>query len=112
MKAYQIKAYDCDTDITLETYLNKEKAEEKLNKILQEEKEINDQFNKCCDCPIHTSLTKRKFDKSNDLLFNYCNDVKLEDLEFEGNDIWCYSPNAVNSENSYIYKLKEIDIIE
>lgn len=111
MKAYQVVLYDIDTKYIIATYLNQLKAIKHLNELLKEQQDELDQYNKCMSCQIH-KLSKRKFERNIFKIFDYCIDVRKEDFEFQGNNVFC---NAIQNDlylEDNIYKIQEIEIIE
>jgi transcription elongation factor Elf1 len=111
MTAYQVILYDIDTKYTIATYLNQLKAIEHLNTLLKEQQDELDQSIKCYHCPIH-KLSKRKYKKNKNKIFDYCKNIREQDFEFQGNNIFC---NVVQNDlylEDNIYQIQEIEIIE
>jgi hypothetical protein len=111
MIAYQIIEIDYDYPMVLSTYLDKNKAQTKLDEILKQQQKLNTQYEKCLECPVYKT-TKRKFNKNNNLIFDYCKNISYDNLVFDGNNIFCnHKLNNIGYDDSR-YVLEEIEIIE
>lgn len=113
IKIYQLHesggSYEDYYNIILASYLHKSKAQEHLNKLNKDKRIIEEEVNKCCNCPIN-HLTKRKYNKNKDIINNYCDKA---DIQFDDNYVDC--GNIL--EYPYLwdepyYQIKEVDVIE
>ncbi|MDD5980170.1 MAG: hypothetical protein PUC23_03560 [bacterium] len=107
MKIYQLHhyhgSYEDFHDMIIGSYLKKDRAEEEKAKLDDKEKKLEEQGNKCAECPILYSDSLDVVDKYP----NYCSEAKLEESEY-----------GVECDNYYIYwgedsfEIKEVEVEE
>ena len=107
MKIYQLHhyygSYEDFSDIIIGSYLNVERAKEEKAKLDAKEKKLEEQSNKCAECPILYSDSLDVIDKYP----NYCSKAKIEENEY-----------GVECDNYYMYwgedsfEIKEVEVEE
>lgn len=112
MKIYLLKKCSGEYEDYYESIVlctsNKSKAENTKKKLEQEAKNKDDQYFKCCQCPIICATNKRQYDKAKKDIDYYCDNFK-ELIEADG-ETSC--ENEVYILGDTFYKIEELECVE